>query len=149
MARIQAARAALAAGEPLGPIPDAPPELARFADARPPTEAALRLAFPAGRRRRAGGQPPGYAGKPFGERLWQRAQGLVTVREGDRVIVGDPSAGILADARSHLEAGDLAGAVAAVSTLTGPAAQAMAAGSTQAKSLLAARAALDQMAAGA
>ena len=61
-ARMQAARAALAAGEPLGSVPDAPPEVARFTDARPPTEAALRLAFPVSRRRRAGGQPPGYPG---------------------------------------------------------------------------------------
>lgn len=148
-ARIQAARAALAAGEPLGPIPDAPPEVARFTDARPPTEAALRLAFPSAADAALAASRPDTQGKPFGERLWQRAQGLVTVREGDRVIVGDPPAGILADARTHLEAGDLAGAVTAVSTLTGSAAQAMAAWLTQAKSLLAARGALDHMAAGA
>ncbi|HEY6430874.1 MAG TPA: mitofilin family membrane protein, partial [Acetobacteraceae bacterium] len=149
LARVQTARAALAAGEPLGSVPDAPPELARFADARPPTEAALRLAFPSAADAALAASRPDTQGKPFGERLWQRAQGLVTVREGDRVIVGDPSAGILADARTHLEAGDLAGAVAAVSTLTGSAAQAMATWLAQAKSVLAARTALDQMAAGA
>lgn len=149
LARVQAARAALEAGQPLGPIPDAPPELARFTDARPPTEAALRLAFPSAADAALAASRPDTQGKSFGERLWQRAQGLVTVRQGDRVIVGDPSAGILADARTHLEAGDLAGAVTAISTLTGSAAQAMATWLAQAKSLLAARGALDQMAAGA
>lgn len=147
-ARLTRLRSALAAGEPLGQIPDAPPVLARFANARPPTEAALRLAFPAAADAALAASRPDIQGKPFGERLWQRAQGLVTVREGDRVVVGDPAAGILADARTHLEAGDLAGAVAGVSSLTGSAAQAIATWLAQAKSLLAARAALDQMAAG-
>jgi hypothetical protein len=149
LVRVQTAQAALAAGKPLGSIPDAPPELARFAQVRPPTEAALRLAFPSAADAALAASRPDVQDKPFGERLWQRAQGLVTVREGDRVIVGDPAAGILADARTHLEAGDLAGAVAAVAKLTGPAAEAMATWLAQARSLLAARTALDQMAAGA
>ena len=49
---------------------------------------------------------------------------------------------MLARARGSLDAGDLAGAVAAVATLTGPAAQAMADWLAQARALLDARAAL-------
>ena len=146
LARVQAARAALAAGEPLGQLQGASPALARFAEARPPTEAELRLAFPAAAQAALATSSPETAGKPFGERLWQRAQGLITVRQGDRVIVGDPAAGMLAEAQTRLNAGDLSGTAAAVSKLTGPAAQAMADWLAQAKALLAARAALDKMA---
>jgi hypothetical protein len=147
LARLQAARAALQAGTPLGVIEGAPPALARFAEANPPTEAALRLAFPAAAKAALDAAEPDTAGKPFGERLWERAQQLVTVREGDRVIVGDPAAGVLAHVRQELDAGDLSGAVASVSTLTGPAGRAMASWLDQARALLAARAALDTMAA--
>ena len=147
LARLQAARAALQAGTPLGVIEGAPPALARFAEANPPTEAALRLAFPAAAKAALDAAEPDTAGKPFGERLWERAQQLVTVREGDRVIVGDPAAGVLAHGRQELDAGDLSGAVASVSTLTGPAGRAMASWLDQARALLAARAALDTMAA--
>jgi len=147
LARLQAARAALDVGMPLGAIDGAPPALARFAEAKPPTEAALRLAFPAAARAALDAAQPDTAGKPLGERLWERAQQLITVREGDRVIVGDPAAGVLAHAQQELDAGDLSGAVASVSTLTGPAAQAMASWLDQAMALLAARAALDTMAA--
>ena len=147
LARLQAARAALQAGMPLGVIEGAPPTLARFAEANPPTEAALRLAFPAAAKAALDAAEPNTVGKPFGERLWERAQELVTVREGNRVIVGDPAAGVLAHARQELDAGDLSGAVASVSTLTGPAAQAIASWLDQARALLAARAALDTMAA--
>jgi len=75
-------------------------------------------------------------------RLWVQAQGLVTVRQGDRVLIGDPAAGVLAHARADLEAGDLAAAVADVAKLEGAAAQAMSAWLEQARSLLQARAAL-------
>ncbi len=147
LVRIEAARAALEAGRPVGAIDGAPPALARFAETGPPTEAALRLAFPTAAKAALDAAQPDTAGKPFGERLWQRAQQLVTIREGDRVIVGDPAAGVLAHAQQELDAGDLSGAVASVSTLTGPAAQAMASWLDQAKALLAARVALDTMAA--
>ncbi|MFZ8417732.1 hypothetical protein ACO1L7_14715, partial [Staphylococcus aureus] len=46
LTRVQAAVMALQAGEKLGDIPDAPPALARFAAAAPPTEAGLRETFP-------------------------------------------------------------------------------------------------------
>jgi hypothetical protein len=46
LAQVQAAALALAAGQKLGALPGAPPPLARFADANPPTEAALRVDYP-------------------------------------------------------------------------------------------------------
>jgi hypothetical protein len=147
VARVQAIELALAAGEKLGDIPAAPPALARFANASPPTEARLRLAFPtAAREALAAAQPP-TEGKPLLARLWAETQELVTVRQGDRVLVGDPAAGLLARARMALDAGDLAGAVAAVAALTGSPAQAMAGWLADARALLDARAALAEWAA--
>jgi hypothetical protein len=146
LARLNIARAALEAGQPVGTIDGAPPALARFADTKPPTEAALRLAFPAAAKAALDAARPSTAGKPFGERMWQQVQGLITIREGDEVIVGNPAAGVLARARQELDAGDIAAAVASVSTLSGPAAEAMSGWLAQAKALLAARAALDTMA---
>lgn len=145
--RLQAAEAALAAGEKLGSIPGAPPALTRFADTAPPTEAALRLEFPAFARRAAASSQPDSGGKGFLNGVWARISSAVTIRKGDQVIVGDPAAGVLARARRALDAGDLAGAVAALTTLTGGPAAAMAPWLDQAKALLAARAALAQMAA--
>ena len=85
--------------------------------------------------------------KPFLGRVLARAEDLVTVRQGDRVVVGDPAAGVLARARRALDAGDLAGAVAAVSSLSGPPAAAMAAGSPTPRHCWPARAGLADMAA--
>lgn len=140
-AQVQAARIALDAGQKLGVIPGAPPALARFASENPPTEAQLRLAFPQAERAALAASRPDTEGKPLLARMWARAQDLVTIRQGDRVIVGDPTAGALARARSALEAGDLQGAAAAVSSLTGPPSQAMAGWLAQARALLDARAA--------
>lgn len=75
------------------------------------------------------------------------AEGLMTIREGNRVLVGNPAAGVLARAHAALDAGDLAGAVAAVSTLSGPPATALAAWLADARAVLQARAALADMAA--
>jgi hypothetical protein len=146
-ARIQAAQAALEAGQPLGELPDAPPVLKRFATAKPPTEPELRLAFPAAAQAAQKASQPNTEGQPFLDRLWTRAQDLVTVREGDRVIVGDPAAGVVARARQALNAGDLQGAVDVLESLSGPAAEAFAEWKAKAKSLLEARAALASMAA--
>jgi hypothetical protein len=142
IARVQAAMLALDAGQKLGDIPGAPPALARFANANPPTEAALRLAFPQAARDALAAARPATEGKPLMARLWAEAQDLVTIRQGDRVLLGDPTAGVLEHARAALDAGDLAGAVAAVASLTGPAAQAMAGWLADARALLDARAAL-------
>lgn len=145
LARLDAARSALAAGVPLGPIPGAPPALARFASTAPPTEAELRLAFTAAARAARAASRPSAAGKPWFEQLWIHAVSLVTVRRGDRVLLGNPAAGPLAAARIRLDAGDLAGALAALAPLDPPAAKAMAGWRAQAQAVLAARAVLDAM----
>lgn len=146
--RTQVAAAALEAGQKLGEIPGAPPALARFAYNAPPTEAGLRLSFNAAAEAAQGASQPGaMEGQPFASRLWSRAQQSVSVRQGDRVVLGDPVAGLLARARQALEAGDLAGAVSTLDGLTGPAAAAMADWVGQARALLDARAALATMAA--
>jgi hypothetical protein len=144
-ARLQAARAALDAGTPLGTIANAPPALAKFATENPPTQAELRLEFPAAAKAALEASRPTGADRPFLNRVWSQAQELVTVRQGDRVIVGDPAAGVLARAQNSLNAGDLQGAVNAVSSLSGPAAEPMAGWLGKARALLAARGALDQM----
>ena len=142
LAQLQAASGALAAGRPLGAIPNAPPALAQFATKPAPTEADLRLSFDqAAAAARKAGQP--YADtQPFLSRLWDRAQSGLVVREGSRVIVGDAVSGVLDSAKQQLDAGDVAAAVAALDGLAGPAAQAMAPWRAQAQSLLDARAAL-------
>jgi len=146
LARIQATQLALDRGQALGDIPGAPPALARFATVKPPTEASLRLAFPSAAQAAVAAARPSTEGKPVLTRLWAQAQDLVTIREGDHVLLGDPAAGVLDRARVALDAGDLAGAVTAVGSLTGPAAKAMADWLTQARSLLDARAALAEWA---
>jgi hypothetical protein len=138
---------ALASGKPLGSIPNAPSALAKFATTAPPTEASLRLAYPAAARaaEKAGG--PQDASGGFWHGVWMRVQNLVTLRQGDRVIVGDQTGGTLAHAKRLLDAGDLSGAVTVLGTLQGPAATAMASWVDQAKALVAARQALADMAA--
>ena len=147
LARIEAARSALASGEKLGAIDGAPPALARFADTAPPTEAELRLSFPQAAKAALAATGQQDNGATFGQRVLSRAQSLITVREGDRVLIGDPSAGLIASAQTQLDAGDLRGAVASLSKLTGPPAQAISPWLDKAKALLAARDALNTMAA--
>ncbi len=147
LARLEAARSALTAGQKLGPIEGAPPALARFADTPPPTEADLRLSFPKAAKEALAASQQQTSGATFGQRVLNRAQNLLTVREGDRVLVGDPAAGLLASAQTRLDAGDLRGAAAEVSKLTGPAAQAIAPWLDKARALLAAQDALNTMAA--
>jgi hypothetical protein len=147
IARIQAAQAALDSGTQLGDLPGAPAALARYAATPPPTEASLRLSFPIMVEAAMAASKPSVDGKPFLDRAWARAQDLITLRQGDQVILGDPSAGVLARARAALEAGDLSGAVAALGALSGPPATAAAAWKAQAQGLLDARKALADMAA--
>ena len=146
--RIQQAASALDAGNPLGEIAGAPPALARFATTKPPTEAALRLAFPEAAARAEQASNPSTEGQSLGERMWLRTRSLVTIKDGDKVIVGPPAAAIIAQAGVKLDAGDLAGAVATLSTLDGAAANAMSNWRAQAQALLDARAALAAMAHG-
>ena len=146
--RIEQAQVALDDGAPLGDLPGAPPALARFAHARPPTEAALRLSFPAVAAAAERASRPSTAGKSFGERMWLRARSLITVKQGERVLVGAPATEVLGEAKARLDAGDLAGTLKALDGLDGPAAQAMAAWRGEAQALLDARAALAGMARG-
>lgn len=148
ISRLQSAMAALEAGQPIGPLPGASPALARFAATPPPTEAALRLAFPeAAEAAHRASQPAISGDQPFLNRIWTRAQQVVTVRQGDRVLLGDPIAGVLAQAQQRLDAGDLAGAVAALDGLAGPAAAAMSDWTGRARALLEARSSLTELAA--
>ena len=146
IARLQEASLALASGRPIGDLPNAPEALARYARTAPPTEAQLRLSFPRAEPAALAAQQPDKKSAPFIERVWDRAQGLVTVRRGDDLVVGNSSATTLNQAQTALDAGDLAGAVAAVETLEGPPAEAMAAWLEEAKSLLNVRSALASMA---
>jgi hypothetical protein len=144
VARMRAAGAALAAGQPLGDIPGAPAALNRFASASPPTEASLRLAFPAAAAAAEQASQPN-AGASLPDRIWQRVETLLIVRQGDKVLVGPPAAQVLPQAQARLDAGDLAGAVAALDQLDPGAAKAMAGWRAQAQSLLDAQAALASM----
>ncbi|MGI4945187.1 MAG: mitofilin family membrane protein, partial [Janthinobacterium lividum] len=146
--RMQAAIAALESGQPLGAIPDAPPAVSRFATTPAKTEVELRRSFDAAAEAaEQAGQPAIMESRSFGERLVARAQQAVTVRQGDRVLVGDPLSGRIIRARAALDAGDLAGAVKALDGLAGPAQAAMADWVGQARALLDARTALSSMAA--
>lgn len=145
-ARLQAISAALDAGRPLGDIQGAPPALARFSTARPPTESALRLAFPAAASAAVQASDPATAGLTLPWRMWQQVQSLVTIRQGDKIIVGTSATGVLAQAQARLDAGDLAGAVATLDQLDAAAATAIAGWREQAQALLDARAALARLA---
>jgi hypothetical protein len=146
--RTQQALAALDAGEPLGDLPGAPPALTRFAHAKPPTEASLRLSFPAAAAAAEQASRPSADGKSLGERILMHLSSLVTVKEGAKVLVGAPAATVLGEAQSRLEAGDIAGALTALDALDSSAAAAIAPWRANARALLDARAALAQMARG-
>jgi hypothetical protein len=146
IARLQEAFFALASGRPIGDLPNAPEALARYAHAAPPTEAQLRLRFPHDEQASLAAKQTGDSDAPFISRVWERAQGLITIRRGDDVVVGDPSAVALNRAGDALDAGDLTGAVAAIETLKGAPGQAMASWLADAKALLSARTALADMA---
>ena len=148
LSQIVRAQDALRAGLPLGTIAKAPAALVRFADTAPPTEASLRLSFSdAARAAVKAGEPTPDQGR-FWHRVWLRVQNLVMVRQGDHVILGDPTSATLAHAQTVLDAGDLSGALTVLSGLSGPAAAAMAPWEAQVRALLQAREALSQMAAG-
>lgn len=147
LARLQEAFFALASGRPIGDLPDAPEVLARYSHAAPPTEADLRLRFPQAEREALAANQSHERDQPFVGRVWEKAQGLITIRRGDEVMVGNSSEVILNRARIALDAGDIAGAVTAVETLSGQPGQAMAKWVADAKALVDARSALAQLAA--
>lgn len=141
----------LAAGEALGPaltlLPagtPAPEALRRFAEQAPPTEAGLRRDFPAAVRAAREASTPTTGDATSAVRGF--LAGLVTVRRGEEVVLGNGDAVALAAAEARLAIGDLAGAVAALGGLTPGAAQAIAPWSGRAKALLEARAALSGLA---
>ncbi|GLR68753.1 hypothetical protein GCM10010909_34350 [Acidocella aquatica] len=144
--QLESARMALDNGMPLGTIANAPPALAQFAATPPPTEAALRLGFPAAAAAAEAASIAGNAQGGFWARVLLRLDNFITIRQGAHVLVGSPASGALAQAATLLGAGDLAGAVAQVGTLSESTQQAMGGWLTQAKALLAARAALIAMA---
>ncbi|MCW3474603.1 hypothetical protein [Limobrevibacterium gyesilva] len=148
LGRLQAAAVALDSGQKLGEIAGAPAALARFANVAPPTQAALVLAFPEAARAAIAASRPAADGTSLGQRVWQRVGALITVREGEKVILGAPATAVLATTKERLDAGDLAGAVAALDGLDLAAAAAMADWRAQAQALLDARAALGALLAG-
>lgn len=144
-ARLRAATLALEAGQPIGAVPGAPAELARFATQAPPTESALRLSF--AKYADAGEAASQPSGGDSLSRAVQRLEGLVTIRQGHDVLVGNTAAAVIEEARGRLEAGDLAGCVAELATLDAGAKAAMKPWLDQAQALVAARAALVALAA--
>jgi len=148
LARLQAAAIALSAGRALGPIPDAPPALAKFTNVAPPTEARLRLAFATAAEAARQVSLPDTEGKDFFDRVLARLQDvrLITVREGDHLVIGNAAAATLTHAKMLLDVGDLGGAIKTVGTLTGPPAEKMAGWLADATSLVAAREALVSLA---
>ena len=148
-AQAQAAMAAMEGGQKLGIIAGAPPALTRYADTAPPTDFALKQAFSAAAAAATRASVPDAGGeRPFLDRLWSRAQQSISLREGDRVLVGDPVTGTLAQARRALDGNDLGAALAALQGLSGPPRAAMNDWIGQAQGVLDARAALAQMARG-
>lgn len=152
MAALDQVRTALEGGQPLGPalgpISNPPEALARFAQQRPPTEAQLRLSFDEAARAALVASEPSREGSGVMDGALARLQGLVTVRRGEEVLWGDAAAAEIERARRAVEAGDIAGALRHLQRLSAPARQAMGNWIAQAEALVAARAALRQLAAG-
>ncbi len=148
MAKIQAAMLALQTGAPLGELTNAPEALGRYAEKAPPTEAVLRAQFQsyASKALAVGGN----IGTDRRGTLWERVRaniiGLVTVRRGNKIVVGDRAEAIISDARADLAEGNLSGAVQTLEGLPKNAQEVMQPWVTQAENLLAARAALLKLA---
>lgn len=155
LAALEAVQGALAAGQPLGAalqrLQNAPEALTRFAGQAPPTEASLRLSFEEAARAARAAADPAATG-PEGDRgsvadaALSRFAALVTVRRGEQVIWGDAAEAEIEKARRSLQAGDVELAVSQLQKLPPAAREAMAGWIGQARALVAARAALRQMA---
>ncbi len=146
LSRLESARMALDAGAPLGDIPNAPPVLAKFASAAPPTQAQLVLGFPEAARAAEVASVEKVAGTSYWSKVRTRLEGLITITRGSHVLVGPPAAAIVEQARLLLNAGDLGGAVAELGNLSPTTQAAMGDWLPNARDLLAARAALIAMA---
>lgn len=144
LAGIDALRALLDSGQPLGPAlarlgQPPPPALARFATTPPPTEPGLRLGFEeALRQGRTGAQ----------ESALPRLNSLLTIRRGEDVVWGDASEANVERARRAVEAGDVEGALSHLSRLPESLRQGMRAWLEEAQALAAARFALRSLAGG-
>jgi hypothetical protein len=141
---------ALEAGQPLAAalagLPGTPPPaLAAYANAAPPTAASLRLSFDDAARAARAASQPATEGQGVLEAAATRLSNLVTVRRGDQTVWGDAVGGELEGARQALDAGDIAGAVQKVEALPEKTRAPMAEWLKQARGLLAARAALNEM----
>ncbi|WP_043338373.1 COG4223 family protein [Belnapia moabensis] len=157
LAAIDGLRGALTAGQPLGAalgrIEQPPQALSRFAQSAPPTEASLRLSFEdAAKAARAASdaaqQGPDGTRAGVVDSALSRLGGLVTVRRGDQVVWGDAAEAEIERARRALEAGDIEMSLQHIDKLPPQARQAMQGWADQARALIAARAALRQLAAG-
>ncbi len=144
--QLETARMALDAGQPLGLIANAPPALSIFASQPPPTEASLRLGFPAAARAAEAASVAGDTKGGVWAHALARLENFATVSVGSQVLMGAPAAAVIDQARTLLDAGDLAGAVAALNQLSVTTQAAMDGWLTQARALVAARAALADMA---
>jgi hypothetical protein len=143
---LAAARMALDSGQPLGTIPNAPPALAAFATSAPPTMAQLILTYPEAAAAANAASVEKATKNSFWARVLGRLEALITISNGNHVLIGAPAAAITASAQTQLDAGDLAGAVATLTQNLSPSTQAAMAGWLgPAQSLLAARAAMIQM----
>jgi len=147
LAAVDHAWLALQAGQPLGDIPNAPPALARYATTAPPTQASLAQSFPAAARAGEAASIAGLHQATIWSRIMARLENIITITKGDHVIIGAPAAAAITQARDDLNAGDLAGAVAKLNTLSDTTQTAMASWLQPARALLAAREALLTMAA--
>jgi len=143
---VAGARMALDSGQPVGTIQGAPPALAAFATTPPPTLAQLILGYPQAEEAANAASAEKAAKADFWHRVLARLSGLVTISNGDHVLLGAPAAAITAQAGAQLDAGDLAGAVNTLTANLSPSTlAALGPWLAQAKSLLAARAAIAQM----
>jgi len=141
--QLAGARMALDSGQPLGAIPNAPPALAAFATTPPPTMAQLLETYPDAAQKADAASTEKATKNGFWSRVAARLESLITISNGNRVILGSPAAAITAQAGTQLNAGDLAGAVATLTQNLSPTTQAAMGGwLTQAQNLLAARAAI-------
>ena len=143
---LAAANMAMAAGQPLGVVQNAPTALAIFTDTAPPTMAQLRETFPAAARNAEAASLANGGQAGFWARVKLRLEGLITISNGGHVIFGPPAAAALNRAGAALANDDLAQAVAAADSLSPPAQAAMASWLTPARQLLAAQQALAGMA---
>jgi hypothetical protein len=141
---------ALEAGQPLGAalagLPGTPaPALEAYRTAPPPTAASLRLSFDDAARAARAASQPATEGQGVLEAAATRLSNLVTVRRGDQTVWGDAVGGELEGARQALDAGDIAAAVQKVEALPEKTRAPMAGWLSQARGLLAARAALGEL----